>query len=132
MWFILWAVSTLDTSFIPDGFFKFIVTSEDDLKRLDVCLSEKIPQFSRSFLVKLINAGYVLVNGKQVDKSFGLRIGDSIFLSLDGFYIEDRSNIVAQNIPLDVIYEDDYLIVVNNSIFWHYPSFTFFTISIYF
>ena len=108
-------VLTLDTnlSLLSESCFKLVVNRENELKRLDLYLSEKIPQFSRSFLVKLINAGYVLVNGKQVDKSFNLRVGDSVSASLDGFYIEDRGNIVAQNIPLDIIYEDDYLIVVN-------------------
>lgn len=94
-------------------FSDFIVDSKIKSKRLDLCLVEKIPNFSRSFLVKLIKSGCVSVNGLSVSKSFLVGFGDHVRVSTGDFCVEDNSDIIAQNIPLDILYEDDYLIVVN-------------------
>ena len=65
---------------------------------------------SRSFIKKLIDNGDVLVNGKQVKASFVPKYGDEILLKLPEMIVPD---IVAEDIPLDIVYEDDDVIVIN-------------------
>ncbi|MCQ4023134.1 MULTISPECIES: RluA family pseudouridine synthase [unclassified Ruminococcus] len=78
--------------------------------RLDKFLSQQIPDRTRSFLSKLIEDGQVLISGKVQTKNYKLRIGDSVTVT-----IPDPVDVSAQpeNIPLDIVYEDDDLIVVN-------------------
>lgn len=83
--------------------------SLDDGIRIDKYLISNT-DFSRNYIQKLINSGLVLVNGKNVKASYSVKVGDSI--SLNDNYKEDNS-VVAENIPLDIVYEDDYLLVVN-------------------
>ena len=60
---------------------------------------------------KLISNHLVLLNGIFVDTRTNISKGDFIEIILD--YPEDNSNIVATDIPLDIIYEDEYLLVIN-------------------
>lgn len=78
--------------------------------RLDKYLAQQIPDQTRSFLSKLIDDSQVTVNDKAQAKNYKLRNGDSISVT-----IPDPVDITAQpeNIPLDIVYEDDDLIVVN-------------------
>ena len=65
---------------------------------------------SRSFIKKMIDNGDVLVNGKQVKASLVPKYGDEILLKLPEMIVPD---IVAEDIPLDIVYEDDDVIVIN-------------------
>lgn len=79
--------------------------------RLDKLLAEKLPDQSRNLLAQLIEDGAVSVNGKVVTKSSTKpKQGDSICLELP-----DPVEVQAQpeNIPLDIVYEDEHLLVVN-------------------
>lgn len=79
-------------------------------RRLDAFLAEYQPELSRSRLADLISEGAVTVNGKTVKPSYKVQVGDAISLSLP----EVRpTETVAQAIPLDVLYEDEELLVVN-------------------
>lgn len=79
-------------------------------QRLDKFLSDKIPGHTRSFITKLIENAGVTVNGKEQSKNYKLRHNDSISV-----LIPDPVEIKAEpeNIPLDIVYEDADLIVVN-------------------
>ncbi len=90
--------------------YEFVIASEDSGKRLDKLLAEKIEDQTRSFIAKLIEGGEVLVNKAAAAKNYKLRPGDRVELK-----IPDPVNIeaVPENIPLDILYEDDDLIVVN-------------------
>ena len=80
----------------------------DEKIRIDKYLMEKTG-YSRSRIQKMIESGDILVNGEIVLKSYVLSIDDMIEI---GEYSFDVS-IEPENIPLDIVYEDDYLLVVN-------------------
>ncbi len=78
--------------------------------RIDKALSELCPDFTRSHIQKILESGDVSVNGKAVSKGFKLKAGDEVeFTPPEPVGIEAK----PENIPLDVVYEDDDLLVVN-------------------
>jgi len=87
----------------------YIVEEPDIKKRIDVYISE-MAEVSRSHAQKLINDGNVTVNGKQEKVSYKVMIGDSIDVTIPEAKAVD---IVAEDIPLDILYEDNDVIVVN-------------------
>ncbi|MBC7795969.1 MAG: RluA family pseudouridine synthase [Pyrinomonadaceae bacterium] len=88
----------------------FQITSEDVDKRLDAFLAEKITDWSRAKLQKLIDEGEITVNEKNVKSSYKLHENDEIEADL---IINDDERFEPENIPLDVIFEDETLIVIN-------------------
>ena len=90
--------------------YTFETKAEDTGKRIDKYLCENIPDITRSALVKLIADGNVKVNDKLVCKNYKLRAGDRAYV----FVPEPTEyKVKAENIPLDIIYEDNDLLVVN-------------------
>ena len=89
---------------------EFIVEAEAAGQRIDRFLSGEDTGLSRSALQGLVADGHVLCNGKSIAKSLKLKAGDTILLE-----IPDAKPIkaVPQDIPLDIVYEDDHLLVVN-------------------
>ena len=89
---------------------EFIVEPETAGQRIDRFLSGEDTGLSRSALQALVADGHVLCNGKLVAKSLKLKAGDTILLEIpDAKPIEA----VPQDIPLDIVYEDEHLLVVN-------------------
>lgn len=82
----------------------------DEGVRLDKFLSEQISDRSRSFISGLIKDGMVLVNGKPASKSYVLKDNDIVKADIPEA-IEYTAE--AEDIPLDVVYEDSDLIVIN-------------------
>ncbi len=83
---------------------------EESGQRLDKYLAEKMTDLSRSRIKELVQAGEVLVNGKKSKVSYKVQKGDLIqvtVLPLEPLALE------AENIPLDIVYEDEDVIVVN-------------------
>lgn len=78
-------------------------------ERIDRYITSATGQ-SRSFIVKLIEGGNVTVNGKKVEKNYKLRSGDVVEIE---FPEPEADEAVAEDIPLDVIYEDNDVIVIN-------------------
>ncbi len=77
--------------------------------RADVFLSEN-SDMTRSYISKLIDEGRLEINGKKAKANFKLKEGDSI--SLDVPQVRELQ-IIKQDIPLDIIFEDDEIIVIN-------------------
>lgn len=77
--------------------------------RLDVAVSECL-EISRSSAAGIIEAGNVTVNGKTGSKNTKLKLGDSVFITVPPVRALD---VTPENIPLDIVYEDDELLVVN-------------------
>ena len=90
---------------------EYVFVAENDFgMRLDKYLSEQITDRSRSFISALIKDEKVSVNGKAVSKSYVVKEGDRVCA-----LIPDAALYTAlpENIPVEVVYEDDSLIVVN-------------------
>ena len=87
--------------------------SPDDAgKRLDAYLAEKIDGWSRSRLQRLIENEDILVNDKAVKPSYKIHEGDAVDVDLVEAAV---ARFEPENIPLDVVYEDEYLAVINKS-----------------
>ncbi len=89
---------------------RFVVTYLEANNRLDKALSLFKSDISRSYIAKLIEEGKVLVNDKQEKSSYKVKENDVICL-LD--FEDKKSDIKEENIPLDVVYEDDDIMIIN-------------------
>ncbi|MCG0274684.1 MAG: RluA family pseudouridine synthase [Thermosediminibacteraceae bacterium] len=90
--------------------FEIKVAEEDVKKRLDVFLSSVLNDFSRSYIQKGIEEGWVKVNGKLVKPNYKLKKDDVIVAEIPA---PKPLTVEPENIPLDIIYEDKDIIVVN-------------------
>ena len=91
---------------------EFIVEQETAGQRIDRFLSGEDTGLSRSALQALVAEGHVQCNGKAVAKSLKLKAGDTVLLEIpDAKPIEA----VPQDIPLEIVYEDGDLLVVNDT-----------------
>jgi 23S rRNA pseudouridine1911/1915/1917 synthase len=88
----------------------FTTGPEDKGKRLDAFLAEKIEGWSRSRLQKLIADGDCLVNEKASKPSYKLHESDEIEVELTEL---PAVEFAPENIPLDIVYEDEFLAVIN-------------------
>lgn len=85
------------------------LTAESDFKRLDAFIPTVL-EISRSESVKLIENGNVLVNGKAADKKQSVKAGDNIEINIPEV---QNADIVPENIPIDIIYQDNDIAVIN-------------------
>lgn len=80
------------------------------VERLDKFLAEQMPELSRSHIQKLIRDGNVTVNQRTVKANYKVSVGDCVQIEVPEPEILD---ILPENIPLDILYEDDDILVVN-------------------
>lgn len=78
--------------------------------RLDKFVADNVDSLSRSACSLLITEGQILVNNLRVSKSYKLKTGDSVLIKIPD-PVSDKAE--PENIPLDIVYEDDDLLVVN-------------------
>lgn len=90
--------------------FRFEITEEMEEERIDKCLAMLIDSLSRSFIQKLIKEEHVKVNGTFVKGSYRVKAEDIVEFFLPKAVEPD---IEPENIPLDILYEDSDVIVVN-------------------
>ncbi len=90
--------------------FKFVITEELEGERIDKCVSMLVDSLSRSYIQKLIKDGAVTVNGRVVKGSYKVSCEDEVSFELPPSV---EPEILAQDIPLEVLYEDKDVIVVN-------------------
>ena len=86
-----------------------IIVDDNEGLRIDSYLSEKL-ELSRSKVQKLIKEDKVKVNGKIVNNSYLVKIDDEIIVDDN---LDYSINVEAEDIPLDIVYEDDDLIIIN-------------------
>lgn len=91
---------------------EFAVNDNSQNLRIDKFLSDNIADYSRSSIVSIIEKGGLLVNGSPQNKKYKLKTGDKV-----SFTIPDpvEYEVAEENIPLDIVYEDNDLLVVNKS-----------------
>ncbi|MDE6015664.1 MAG: RluA family pseudouridine synthase [Acetatifactor sp.] len=90
--------------------FVFLITEDMEDERIDRCVSMLIDSLSRSFIQKMIKEGHVRVNGEPVKSSYRVKAEDEVRFCLPEAV---EPHIDAENIPLDILYEDQDVIVVN-------------------
>jgi len=91
----------------------YIVTASDNNSRLDKFMASNEPEMTRSFIQKLIKGGSVFVNDKKITKaSHKLTVGDELTVIMPSI---KEIGILAEDIPIDIIYEDSDLLVVNKA-----------------
>lgn len=93
-----------------DSNIHLIVDSFNLGERLDKFLHSQYPKRTRSFFQNLIKKGDVRVNGEIVKAGYSLKIEDNISIQLKP---PESNHLLAENIPLDIVYEDEYILVVN-------------------
>jgi 23S rRNA pseudouridine1911/1915/1917 synthase len=91
--------------------FRFVVDKGQEPVRIDKYMTEKLQHASRNRVQKAADAGYVHVNGSPVKSNYKVRPDDVVTLMLNR--PRHDSNIEAEDIPIDVVYEDSELMVVN-------------------
>ena len=79
-------------------------------ERIDKFLSDMLSSYSRSYVQKLISDRLVLVDNKNIKSNYKLRAGDAITIYIP---VPRELEVTPENIPLDIIYEDDDIIVIN-------------------
>ncbi len=87
----------------------FTVENEEG-ERIDRFLAKELQDKSRSYLQKLIKEEYIKVNGRPVKPNYRLALGDRVEVTLPDVKAPD---ILPENIPLDILYEDNDIIIVN-------------------
>ena len=90
-----------------------ILTADQAGERVDVLLSRSIENLTRSSAARLLEEGAVLLCGKPIKKNYKTAVGDVLEVTLPE---PEPVEAVPQNIPLDVVYEDDDVIVVNKPV----------------
>lgn len=91
--------------------FRFVVDSGQEPLRIDKYMLEKLQHSSRNRIQRAADAGFVHVNDRPVKRNYRVRPGDVVTLMLDR--PRHDTSIKAEDIPLDVVYEDSQLMVVN-------------------
>ena len=79
-------------------------------RRLDSFLAARFTDRSRSYFQKIIKSGNCLVNGRKVKPSHEVTGGDIVHVELPP---REKNEIIPENIPLEVIYEDEFFLVIN-------------------
>ncbi len=89
---------------------EFIVDSEDEGKRLDVFLAENLGEYSRSYLQKLVKEKRALINREPGKNRNHLKEGEAVTIEIPE---AKPLEIQGENIPVEILYEDEDLLVVN-------------------
>lgn len=96
---------------ISEKRYEFVIPDGKQKERLDVFLTNSVENATRSKVQKLIESKNVTVNGKHVKASYLVQPKDKIIATHPIAPRPEKAE--AEDIPLDIIYEDDYLLVIN-------------------
>lgn len=95
-----------------DIIYKKQIVCLDEPIRLDKYVSQTYPDLSRHYVTELIELSYILINGQKVKKKYLVQSNDELSIHVpEPIEIE----IMPENIPIDILYEDEHLVVVNKA-----------------
>ena len=89
---------------------EYLIIKESDKQRLDNFLAKQDLGLSRTYIQKLIDEKKILVNDQPAKHGYKLKLDDKVSVDIPS---PKKIEITAENIPLDIVYEDDDLLVVN-------------------
>ncbi|MFR4986427.1 MAG: RluA family pseudouridine synthase [Lachnospirales bacterium] len=89
---------------------EFLVLKYDEDKRIDNFLNNNLEDVSRNRIQKLIEEKQVLVNNKSINKNYKIKENDKIIINIEE---PKEIDILPENIPLNIVYEDEDVILVN-------------------
>ena len=91
--------------------FELVVPEEYHLERIDRFLANSLElDFSRSYIQKLIKGGSIRVNNSRIKSNYKVKTDDDIIISIPK---PVKLELEPENIPIDIVYEDTYIAVVN-------------------
>ncbi len=91
--------------------FSFKADKGQEMMRIDKFLQVRIPNSTRTKIQEACDAGYVFVNGKSVKSNYKIKPLDEVSVRLEN--PKREIEIIPENIPLDILFEDEYLAVIN-------------------
>lgn len=100
----------MDVKTAPERVYCFQITEETEEERIDKVLSDCMDFLSRSYIQKLLKEGLVQVNGSHVKANYRVKCDDKVRVELPDAAEPD---ILPEKIPLDILYEDEDILVVN-------------------
>ncbi len=83
---------------------------DENAARIDAWLAGKLEEYSRSYIQKLCQDGNIKVNGVQVKSNYKLKTGDLVTAQIP---TAEVLQVTAEEIPLDIVYEDEHIVVIN-------------------
>lgn len=89
---------------------QFIIREEDDGVRIDLFLTKQLENISRSYIQKLIKEKEISVNGATIKSNYKVGVNDVIKMTIPDL---SEPDILPENIPLDILYEDMDILIVN-------------------
>lgn len=90
----------------------FVIKQDVEGERIDKYIASNLSDFSRSYIQKLIKENYVLVNNKSIKSNYKVNTGDNVLLRIPK---PKPLDIISENIPLDILFEDNDVIVINKA-----------------
>ena len=91
---------------------KELIVDQENKERIDKYIAKCVPDLSRMMIQKLIEENQILVNRNPVKRSYAIQKGDSITITIPE---AKETTLKPQDIPLDIVYEDDDILVVNKA-----------------
>ena len=91
---------------------RIIKYTSQTTERIDKFLQKELSELSRTNIQNLISEGYIKVDGKEIKTNFKLKEGNEITIE---YREPEELDVVKQDIPIDIVYEDNDLIVVNKT-----------------
>ena len=91
--------------------YRLVVDKKQKMLRVDKFLLDHLSNTSRNRLQKAADAGFIMANGRPVKRSYKVKPDDIIQVMLDRPHYENK--ITPEDIPLNIVYEDDDLMVIN-------------------
>jgi len=91
--------------------YKFVADKGQSALRVDKFLVDRIENISRTKVQAAAEQGYLFVNDKIVKSNYKVKPGDTVVLTT--YYKPENFDLIPENIPLDIIYEDDFILIIN-------------------